>query len=260
MSGKLKNKEVRDAPVGAPDIAHPRDEQKYERQLAFVYAWFFENIERLAADDVKAAHSRDELQSLFRGLLRQLLRLALDNKDSSAKQWAGELLANIFVSIDKHDGKLSETNASYLREKKKLGKLRKDVLFAKRIGKAVQRELKTAERHRKTLRMRKAGLGKGWKQAAQDQNIPEDYWPAVELSEFSTKAEPEWWGFLWPLIKKHNPALLRKLRSRSSRAERADPKDKKSGTISITPRWASYREEFRNHLRTLARLRSGEVL
>jgi hypothetical protein len=260
MSGKRKNKEVRDAAVGAPDIADPRDEEKYERQLAFVHAWFFENIERLAGDDVKAAHSaRTELQSLFLATLSQLRRLALDNKDSSAKRWAGELLASIFVSIDKHDEKLSKTNAAYLKEKKKLGKLRTHVLFATPIGKAVQRELKTAERYRKTLLLLRAGCGRKWKYAARQQ-IPEDYWPAIKLPEFSVKSWPQWWKFLWPLIRKNNRALLPKLRSRSSRAERVKPSDKKSGTRKINPRWSSYRQEFRNHLKTIARLRSDGVL
>jgi hypothetical protein len=66
-----------------------------------------------------------------------LLKLALKKRDSSVKQWAGMMLASIFVSIYKHDSEkgkagrvLSKTNEAYRLEKSRLGKLRTDVLLA----------------------------------------------------------------------------------------------------------------------------------
>jgi hypothetical protein len=55
---------------------------------------------------------------------------------------------------------------------------------------------------------------------------------------------------LWPLIKKNNPDLLVKLR------------EGKFPTRGIRhhARWSSYRKEFRNFLRTLARIRDSGVL
>jgi hypothetical protein len=50
------------------------------------------------------------------------------------------------------------------------------------------------------------------------------------------------------------------LQKRSDRSERVIPGDKKSGTKKIKPGWKNYRNEFRNALHTLLRLRSGGVL
>src|SRR5439155_21934803 len=120
----------------------------------FVTDWFFEMLDRVGGGDVKAAHAaRDELPTLFLKLLSKLLKLALNNKESSAKRWAGELLASTFVSVDKHHEKLWKRNAAYLKEKKKLGKLRPELLFPKSVGRIVQRELKTAERYQFKLRL-----------------------------------------------------------------------------------------------------------
>jgi hypothetical protein len=265
---------------GAPEIARPdkrqgafvrallldasrtaRDELKalfnellpYEKQLAFVYAWFFEMWQVLECDDGKAAkEAHVELQSLFGTYERQLLRLALSKQENKTKQWAGKMLANSFTSVLKHDKKLSETNKAYLAEKKKISgeKQLVQVLFPKPISEAVQRELRSGERYRKTLRLLKAAFRKQWKEAARRQNIPEGYWDFAELPDFSQESEPQWWKFLWPLIKKNSPDFLRELR---------DGKFPTRG-IRYQARWASYRKEFRNVLRTLARLRDDGVL
>lgn len=251
--------------VGAqPEIAHPDNKRAYEHQLAFIYAWFFEVHDRAAAgnkeaaDIMRAARSaRDELQALFRSHVSQLLRLALRKDDSQAKQWAGMILASIGVSVWKHDKKLREVNRAYENEAKKIGKLlRTDVLFPKPIGAAVKRELTMAERYRERLMRFKAVYGEEWRAGVARYNresrhkVPEAYWPSAELPDFSQESEPEWWKLLWPLIKKNNPKLLQDLR------------DGRIPTRGILrhPRWASYRNEFRNALRTLAQLRSRGVL
>ena len=203
----LRENDVRLVP-GAPDISHPADGEKYERQIAFIYDWFFEMRDRIASDDDKAAHgARAELQTLWLNALGVLLKLALDKTNSSAKQWAGMMLASIFVSINKHDSekgkarrKLSKTNETYRQEKSRLGKLRTDVLLATKVTELVWRELKVTINYRNRLRRFKAI--KCWKTEAKRQGIPEAYWPCVNLRDFSEKSESHWWKFLWPLIKK----------------------------------------------------------
>ncbi len=265
---------------GAPEIAGPdkrqgafvrallldaprtaRDELKalfnellpYEKQLAFVYAWFFEMWQVLECDDGEAAkEARVELQSLFGTHERQLLRLALSKQENKTKQWAGQMLANSFSSVLKHDKKLSETNNAYLAEKKKFSREKQlvQVLFPKPISEVVQRELKTAERYRRKLMLLKTAFRKRWKKAARRQNIPEEYFVTVEWREFSQKSKAQWRELLWLLIKKNNPDLLQDLR------------DGKFPTLGIRrqARWASYRRECRRVLDTLARLRDSGIL
>ena len=88
---------------GAPEIAHPGEKEKWETQSAFVLAWLFEMWERVEARNKKASRAaRAELQEFLLNSLGQSLRVALDDKDSIAKQWASKLLSDIFVSIGKH--------------------------------------------------------------------------------------------------------------------------------------------------------------
>jgi hypothetical protein len=206
-----------------------------------------------------ACGTRAELQELFlKGVVPALLRLALVEKDSAAKQWAGMMLASIGCSIEKYDKELCKTNAAYLSEKKKIIKERQliRVLFPKPIMEATRRELRKARDARRTLfRLKKVcGSDRTWRQSAKRQGL-HDYLPFVELAEFSVESKSDWFKRLWPLIKKNNPDLLPKLRARSDRSERVDPSDKKSGTRKIKPRWATFRPDFRNALGTLARLR-----
>src|SRR5215470_15842044 len=97
-----------DAPVvGAPDIAHPGDEAKYERRCALVTEWWDEMLKLAASGNETEGHeARCELQTLFLNSVEQWLQLASDKKASDAKKWAHELLAIIFVSIGKHAGKV----------------------------------------------------------------------------------------------------------------------------------------------------------
>ena len=194
--------------AGAPDIAHPSDREKYERQLAFITTWFFEMLERVASDDDKAAHgARAELQTLWLNALGVFLKLALDKTNTPAKQWAGMMLASSFVSINKHDSekgktqrKLSKTNETYRSEKSRLGKLRTDVLLSTKVAAIVWRELKLTLSYREHLQRFKPI--KLRKTEAQQQRIPDAYWSCADLPDFSEKSELQWWKFLWLLLSK----------------------------------------------------------
>ena len=260
MSGKRKAPSKR-VPGGYPQIAHPTDTPVYEWQRNFVYGWFFEMLGRLKGNDVEAARSAMEaLESPFLRFTSTLLGIARAGKDKTSKQWAGRLLASIGCSIQKHDPKLSNANKAYRLEKKNIGKLRIDVLFPKGIGIVVRRELKKTERLRGLLLMNPTTCDKHWREVVKGQRIPKSYWPTMKLPEFSVKSEPQWWKFLWPLIKKNNPDLLETLRKRSSRNSVTYDRPGKWSVKSVKTSWKDYRNEFRNHFRTLARLRNGGVL
>ena len=266
---------------GAPDIAHPDDGEKWERQTELITAFLFEMWERVEARDKKAAcEARAELQTFLLNSLGQSLRVALDDKDSIAKQWACKFLSDIFVSIGKHVGKvrikkpygkLMEIKA-FRDEKKRIGKVRTDVLFPGMVRAITQRELKTAARHRRTLLLLKAGCvsereqkrrgklakehgfelsdcerGTTWKQAAERQKIPQPYWPLVKFPEFSTRSVGRWFKFLWPLIREK--IELSKLPSLSQR-------DLDKGGTKIRTRYLSDSQKTAyDHLKALARLR-----
>jgi hypothetical protein len=258
MSGKRRrpDREIH----GATDIAHPDDQEKWETQSALVMAWLFEMLDRVECDDERAAQgARGELQTLFLNLGGQLLRVALLKKDSDPKEWAGRILADIFVSIGKHVGKvrikkpygsLIETNAAFREEKKLIGKLRSDVLFPAQVRAIAQRELKEALKCRKRLMLLSAV--KGWEQTAKKQKIPQEYWPAMNLPEFSVKSEPDWSEFLWRLIKKK--IELNKLPPLAQR-------DHATGGIKRRTRYlADCEKTARDHLKALARFRDKGVL
>ncbi|HEU5247017.1 MAG TPA: hypothetical protein VFU09_08005 [Candidatus Udaeobacter sp.] len=273
-------------PAGAPEIACPdkrqgafvralfedapsgvRDKFKalfnellpYEKQLCFIYAWFFKMWERMASDGEAGREARAELQTLFGTHVGQLLRLALEKKEGKTKQCAGTMLANMASSVGKHNKKLSETNSAYLTETKKIHNEKQlvQVLFPKPISEAVQQELKTAERYRKRLLLLKAAFGKEWKEAARREGIPEAYWVFAELANLSEKSELQWWKSLWPLIKKNKPDLLQKLQERSNRAKRSIPGEPPT---KINHPWSKYANEFHNVLRTIAGYRDRGTL
>jgi hypothetical protein len=210
----------------------------------------------------EARGTRAELeQLLLKGVVPALMRLALEEKESAAKAWAGEMLGSIFGSLWKYDKKLCALNAAFKQQKEKiLGEKQfvQVVVSPKPIMETVRRELKKAEDYRRRLLLLKRACGRTWKRSADE--AMGDYLPLVELPELSKQSKARWWKELWPLIKKNNPDLLAKLRSRSDRAERVIPKDKTSGTKKINPRWKDYRNQFRNAFYTIVRLKSGGVL
>jgi hypothetical protein len=166
-------------------------------------------IERAGASNSKAARvARSLLDEFLGSAVCYLLGIALRKRDSIAKQWAAQFLEKLKVSLEKHHEKLSANPVS--RETHaKLRKLRSDVLFPKSpIAQAVQRELKKAECHRRSLllfrgvlKTRPLGI-QWWKKVAQRNGISQEYFVTVKLPEFSMKSEPEWWKFLWPRIQK----------------------------------------------------------
>ena len=244
--------------AGAPDIAHPDDGESYEWQMAFIHAWFFETWGRTASDDEKAAHgARAELQTLWLNGLGVLLKLALEKRDRSVKQWAGMMLAGIFVSIYKHDSEkgkarrvLSKTNEAYRLEKSRLGKLRTNVLLATKLTATVWRELKVTVNYRKQLRPLKAI--KYWETEADRQGIPKTYWPCVKLPEFSENSEPKWWKFLWPLISNQiDTSRLLPLAQRDPVTGGVKPRKRYPSDLQHTARGA---------LQTFARLKDKRVL
>jgi len=262
---------------GAPDIAYPDDGDKWETQRSFVLAWVFEMLDRVECDDQKVGReARAELQTLFLNLGGQFLRVALAKNDADAKKWAGRMLADIFVSIGKHAGKVKiekpyrelMKNDAFRKEKTKIGKLRINILFPAQVCAITQRELKTAARHRRTLLLLKAGCvseheqkrrerlaeehgfqlanherGTTWKQAAERQNIPQAYWSLVKFPEFSNHSLDEWFSFLWPLISKKID--LAELESRYELARKRAAADSQNTA--------------RGHLRTLAMLRDKGI-
>jgi len=250
--------------VGAPDIAHPDDGVKWERQTALLTAFVFEMWERVEAPDKKAAlEARAELQWFLLKSLGQLLRVAFDDKDSIAGKWACRLLGEIFFSIGKYVGmvrikkpygKLMEIE-TFRDEKRRMGKVRIDVLDAGVVLDIVKHELKTAERYQKRLiflssidnRDNPEAKRQRLKEAATKKGIPADYLPLVDYPAFYSETKEQWWKFLWELIKKNNPDFLQKSRNGGIAPTRG---------IRINPRWATYRPEFRNAFNTLAKLRS----
>jgi hypothetical protein len=199
-----------------------------------------------------ARSARAEIEELLlKGVVPALLRLALEKKESGAQKWAGMMLASIAESIRKYDKKLCNINAGYAEEKEKLVRekqLAQVIVSPKPIMETVRRELMKAEDRRRTLFRLKAVFGRTWRQSENLQGL-EDYLPFVELPDFPRRLG-RWWRELWPLIKKNNPGLLEKLRGGKFPTR----------GIRHQSRWASYRNEFRNALHTLARLRSGGVL
>ena len=206
--------------VGAPEIARPNKRQgafvravlldaprsarhelkqcfdqllPYEKQLALVYAWFFDRLELLESDDKKEANvARGELQGLFLNLKDQLMRIAQKKKGSKAKRWAGWMLAHIYKRIEKHHKKLCKANTSYAKECAKIGsKSVTSALFPRSpITKVVRRELIKAVGYQKRLILLSAS--KDWRESAKRKRIPEAYWPLIEFPEFSVKWEAKW--------------------------------------------------------------------
>src|SRR5262245_18434876 len=132
-----------------------------------------------------------------------------------ARQWACKLLANVFFGIAKDVGKIRIKKPygklmvikEFRDEKKRIGKVRTDVLFPSQIRAIAQRELKKVGHFRRrlqllksgciTVRQQKARCGnvsiktaeeKGvpltWEQAATKEKIRREYWPAMDLPEF----------------------------------------------------------------------------
>jgi hypothetical protein len=229
----------------------------------------FEAIDRLCnlafqkKDTVAAQWAAQALSVLAYRCINPVIGIGSVEQDTIGKRWAGESLARVDDAVEKHRKTLSRVNSTYRETKAKIRKLklRRDIVAAPGpIGQIVQKELATAEYYRGALLSYRRLLGKNRKsfrtqivkpkQVEMYYKIPREYRRTLKLPDFTEKSEPQWWEFLWPLIKKNNPDLLVELR------------EGKFPTRGIRhhARWSSYRKEFRSHLRTLARLRKGAVL
>ena len=268
MSGKRKSLSKR-VPGGYSQIADRKNGPAYERQRNFVYGWFFEMLEKLKSNDAKSAHSAIEaLEGLFLAFTSTLLGLAKAGKDKTTKQWAGRLLASVGCSICKYDEKLCAANRSYREEKAKIGELRLDVLFPRKISRIVQRELKKAERMQRRLLVIKKVCGGQWRKTATRQRIPKAYWRTMQLDGFSGKSEPQWWKFLWPLIKKKiDVSKMSPLKQREYETYRVSH-NVRTGRTEASPGNKKNRKRYhsdlqkscRDHFKTLARLRDSGTL
>jgi hypothetical protein len=220
-----------------------------EDYLRVYIDWFYGRLQRIEGGKTKAARrAQSELQSLLLNSITELLRIALDEKDSAAKQWAGELLANIGAHIEIEEEKLTKVNARYRDWRSNIGKKLQTVLYPKAaISVVVQCELDVVESHRTLLQL--LGPGDGWQQEAKRLRIRECYWPARKLPEFEVRTEPQWWELSWPMIKKNYPGLLTRLRNESH----------SNAALQNKARWSTFRRQFRQHLQLLARHRARGV-
>jgi hypothetical protein len=189
-----------------------------------------------------AGEARDSVGSLMTGNVERLLRLALQVKDTTAKKWAGEVLANLVSRIEVEDGKLRKMNASYREWRRKIGKKLGTILRpTATISRVVQCELGVVERIRDLFTVYDFT---GMSEQEAKEVISEYYWPVKDLPEFSVRSEPKWWKFLWPSIKKNYPGLLLALKRESVAAEKRPSK---------------FRPRFRQHLQLLARRRDQGI-
>jgi hypothetical protein len=118
-------------------------------------AWLLENIDKTKGAGAKLGQiARDQFTILLDDFIRALLELALPprEKDTTAKEWAGRILAKLHVSLEAHQWKLKRENPAYREWKAKWEKTRANVLVPEsEISQMVQEELRTAESYQSTL-------------------------------------------------------------------------------------------------------------
>ena len=163
------------------------------------------------------------------------------------KDYAGRNLARVEMALEKHAERL-RINSAYRETKERLGKVRRDMIAPGVIGRKVQVELVRAECCREMLLFHRRLPGV-------DGERPVPAWIAREflasegLPAFSRKSEPQWWLFLWPLLKKRiDVRQMRPLKQR----------DHKHGGIKDRKRYlADLQKAARDHLRSLSHLRDA---
>jgi hypothetical protein len=241
VPGKIKNKK------GRPEIADPDGPDVYVDHCRFVLSSLKQMFERVASHDAKSVRvARDALETLFILALYELLALALDNKNR-ARKWAGKLLAYVDAVIEENREKLSESNETYQRERRQLGKpVRSAVWFPESpLYHALHRELDHCFFYRRELRW--SPFQPTWK--------AEEYQCLMKLRPLSLKSFPRWEKELWPLLNKHNPDLLPKLR-RTAKRQQIVPVHSDGVTkrllkpLNLT--WKLLRPQFRRHLKSIA--------
>jgi hypothetical protein len=212
----------------------------------------YETIDRLCnlafqkKDTVAAWRATQTLSALVSRCINPLIGIASVEQDTIGKRWAGESLARVWIAVEKHTETLNKVNSAYRKTKAKMGKHRRDIVAAPRpIGQIVQKELATAERYRHELLFyrRLRLLGKNQNLLIKTQ-IPGEYRLTLKLPDFSEKSWPEWWEFLWPIIRKKINVAKLDSRYEMARKRYASDSDKTA----------------RGHLKLLAQLRSNGVL
>ena len=205
-------------------------------------------------DRVVAQWAVQLLSLLVDRCMGNFFRLGTSEVEGQGKERAGDVLARVEMALEKHRRKLERVNSAYVETKAQIQKLKRraDVVAdPKVIGRIVQKELATAELYRDALRFyrRLRLLGKDRTLRVRSE-VPRKYWETLELEDLCEKSEPQWWAFLWPVIKRNNPDFLAK--SRSGEFSSRGVREKAC--------WSRYGPEFRRHLQSLARARSRRAV
>lgn len=139
-------------------------------------AWLLKNIGKTKGARTRVgAIARAQFEILLDDCIRELLDLALPlrQKNTTAKQWAGRMLAALHVSLEAHRWKLERENPAYRDRKAKMGKPRSNVLVPdSEISQMVHEELITAEHYQFQLGVIQEMSPSGWEDWAERKGIP----------------------------------------------------------------------------------------
>ena len=175
-------------------------------------AWLLKNVgETEGARATVGAIARTQFEILLDDCLRELLDLALPlrQRDATAKQWAGIMLARLHLSLEAHKWKLERENPAYRDRKARMGKPRSNVLVPdSEISQMVQEELTTAEHYQFQLGLIQEMSPSDWQDRAERKGIPKVYWPTVSFGKFCEKSADKWWGWFWSRILEDQKVLL----------------------------------------------------
>jgi hypothetical protein len=194
----------------------------------------------------KKGASEISLETFFINGVFDLLASALD-KNSPTRERAGELLAFVDAVIAENRKKLCKENKGYRQQREKFGKpLRSVVWFPESpLYQALHCELQHCWFHRGELPapLFRPKWGK------------EEFQSLMKVSPLSLKSFPRWENKLWPLFKKHNSALLPKLRLTAKRQQIVPVHS--DGVTKYLPKplkltWKLLRPQFRRHLKLIA--------
>jgi hypothetical protein len=256
-SGKFSKQKSGDSVgVGAPEIADPNaDPALYVEQCGFVITWVNEMFRRVESGDERlAGEARYALGWLLERGCRELEKLALPDRESEVKAWAGRTLAYIGALMESDREKLCKANKAYRQERTELGKLlRNDLWFPRNpLYQALHRELCLCEVYRGETPWAKA---QRYLPEIQPNVVPAEYDSIMKLPPLSPKSLPDWEPELWLLVMRHNPGLLEELRRNSSRQEIVWTYSDGSSKQQVKSRklfWKDFRPQFRNHLKAVA--------
>ena len=175
-------------------------------------AWLLKNVGKTKGARARVGEiARTQFEILLDDCIRELLDLGLPlrEKDTTAKEWAGRMLAGLHVSLEAHKWKLERENPAYRDRKAKMGKTRANVLVPEsEISQMVREELITAEHYQFQLGVIPEMSPDGWQDWAERKRIPKVYWPTVGFGKFCEKSADEWWSWFWLRILEDQKVLL----------------------------------------------------